>query len=174
MVTSAVAVAARARLMASAFGGVRTVWVMGSRVPAGTCRVRVGPPVRVWSAVSMRETFTVHTAPSETAAIADDPRVTRARKNLAAATRRPWSWVGTGSCFTELEGQAGTPGGYEYTTPVLDISHDGGCGCRAACTLEVTATDADRALIAQALDIIADLLAVIAEQAATIRHLNTI
>lgn len=49
---------------------------------------------------------------------------------------------------------------YEYETGVLSIDHDGGCGCRSACHLDIEIADADAEFIANAR---ADIAALIAE-----------
>ena len=59
-----------------------------------------------------------------------------------------------------------TPGPWVWTRHDLDstirpfysviaVDHDGGCGCRRACDLEINISDADRALIATAPDLLA-------------------
>ena len=63
------------------------------------------------------------------------------------ATRGPWKW--DDYRVPTLEGRAGTPGEYEWDTEVIEASHSGECGCRSACTLELTVSDADREHIAR-------------------------
>lgn len=59
-----------------------------------------------------------------------------------------------------------TPGPWVWTRHDLDstiqpfysviaVDHDGGCGCRRACDLQIDISDADRALIAEAPDLLA-------------------
>ena len=59
-----------------------------------------------------------------------------------------------------------TPGPWVWTRHDLDstirpfysviaVDHDGGCGCRRACDLQIDISDADRALIAAAPDLLA-------------------
>lgn len=68
---------------------------------------------------------------------------------VSAATRGPWTadTAYDGETFTRIEGRAGDPDVYDYSTDVLDIDHDGGCSCRKSCTLEVVISDADRDFI---------------------------
>lgn len=73
-----------------------------------------------------------------------------------AATRPPWYWYDE----RELVGRAGESDVYEYDFVVLDIDHDGGCGCRSACHLQVEISDPDAEFIAAARE---DVPALVAE-----------
>lgn len=89
--------------------------------------------------------MTAHVAPMST------PIDIVALDNLAAtATRGPWRWEQFRYGPPTLTGRAGEAGVYEYDSEVLEVSHDGGCGCRANCTLNVEISDADKAFIAAA------------------------
>lgn len=69
-------------------------------------------------------------------------------RTATGATRGPWTW--TDHRIPDLEGRAGEPDVYEYSSTVLEASHWGECGCRSACTLELDISDADKAHITAA------------------------
>ncbi|WP_175401163.1 hypothetical protein, partial [Gordonia sp. UCD-TK1] len=52
----------------------------------------------------------------------------------------------------------GDPVVYEYDTEVLEVHHNGECGCRSACELEVTIPSADAEFIAASPTLVAGLL----------------
>lgn len=85
----------------------------------------------------------------------------RLRALADAATRGPWKW--DGYRVPTLEGRAGEPGEYEWDTEVLEASHDGECGCRSACTLELAVSEADAEFIAAAREAVPALLGVLDE-----------
>lgn len=91
------------------------------------------------------------------------PAVDTARLEAAATagvTRGPWHWVDYRNGTSELAGVGGEPGVYEYATEVIEVDHDGGCGCRRECTIEMNIAAADREWIAAANpDIITALIA---------------
>lgn len=74
------------------------------------------------------------------------------------ATRGPWTW--DSGRVPILCGRGGDPGAYEYPVDVLCAEHHGECGCRSACTLELTVSPFDADFIAHARD---DVRALIAE-----------
>ncbi|WP_166905954.1 hypothetical protein [Mycobacterium sp. DL440] len=79
----------------------------------------------------------------------------RARELLAGITRWPWQW--NDYRVPDLMGRAGDPDIYEYDIEVLEASHSGECGCRSSCELELTISDADKAFIAAAPQLVAEL-----------------
>lgn len=96
-----------------------------------------------------------------------DPRISGARDRLHAATNGPWSWYQIGKT---LEGWSS--GENPYSTEVIDVYHYGECGCRSACELVAEVSGADADFIEHAPTMVADLLAVIEEQAAEIARLR--
>lgn len=78
--------------------------------------------------------------------------IRRARERLKEATPGPWRW----NTHWTLE----STDGYRYDT-VLEASHEGECACRSSCELSLDIADADRQLMADAPQLIADLLAII-------------
>lgn len=85
--------------------------------------------------------------------------VARARAVQSGVTDGPWSWTTPQYGVPELMGRAGDPETYEYDTEVLEASHSGECGCRSACELELSVSDADRAFIAAARSLVPELVA---------------
>lgn len=62
------------------------------------------------------------------------------------ATQGPWRW--DGHRVPTLHGTGGEAGVYMYETEVIEADHDGGCGCRRDCHLELAIREEDRAHIA--------------------------
>lgn len=83
--------------------------------------------------------------------------VEQAKAALEGVTCGPWKW--TDHRVPDLMGRAGEPGVYEYDVEVLEAGHQGECGCRSACTLELAVGNADRAFIAAARDLVPELVA---------------
>lgn len=81
------------------------------------------------------------------------------QQRIDAGTRTPWTWADHRYGPPTLNGAGGEPGGYEWEQEVLEATHDGGCGCRSGCVLELTVTDADRALIAAGITALPSLIA---------------
>lgn len=83
-----------------------------------------------------------------------DDLTARIDEALAGTTPGPWHWGDR----TNLLGIGGdvSPGGYVYSVDVLEIEHDGGCGCRRMCQMDVTLSDEDRTLIAAAPSLLAE------------------
>lgn len=72
-------------------------------------------------------------------------------RDAAAATGGPWTW--DEHWLPTLSGHKVVPAndehdGYSYETEVIDAEHDGGCGCRRECLIELRVSPADRAFIA--------------------------
>lgn len=88
--------------------------------------------------------------------------VARAEAALVGVTDGPWSWTSPRYGVPTLEGWAGDPELYRYDTEVLEADHRGECGCRSACELELSVSDADRAFIAAARDLVPELVAEVA------------
>lgn len=82
----------------------------------------------------------------------------RARDALDGITDGPWRWTTPRHGVPDLECRAGDPDVYAYDQTVLEASHSGECGCRSACELELTITDADRAFIAAARTLVPELI----------------
>lgn len=85
--------------------------------------------------------------------------VARAKAALVGVTDGPWLWTSPRYGVPTLEGRAGDPELYRYDTEVLEVDHHGECGCRSACELELTVSDADKAFIAAARDLVPELVA---------------
>lgn len=83
-----------------------------------------------------------------------DDLTARIDEALDGTTPGPWHWGDR----TNLLGIGGdvSPGGYVYSVDVLEIEHDGGCGCRRMCRMDVTLSDEDRTLIAAAPSLLAE------------------
>ena len=72
-----------------------------------------------------------------------------ALENVAlAATGRQWRWQQYSYGAPDLVATVGDPDVYVYETEVIEITHTGGCGCRASCELEVSLTPHDAEFIA--------------------------
>lgn len=84
-------------------------------------------------------------------------RLDQIRGREQHATRGPWTW--DGYRVPALSGRGGEAGVYEYDVDVLSAEHHGECGCRSACTLELTVSPFDADFIAHARDDIRVLLA---------------
>lgn len=93
-----------------------------------------------------------------------DQQLDQIEARANAATRPPWRW----DAPYDLVGTDGDPDVYEYETSVLSIDHDGGCGCRSVCHLDIEISDTDAEFIANAR---ADIAALIADVRG---HRNTI
>lgn len=68
-----------------------------------------------------------------------------------------------------MEGVAGNPDSYTYRTEVIEADHDGECGCRSACELELHVCEDDKSFIAEAredIPFLLNLAAHLQEQAA--------
>ena len=76
-----------------------------------------------------------------------------------AATGGPWYWAYPGSAKPELIGRAGDEH-YAFETEIIEVEHDGGCGCRMVCNQTVSVTIADAEFIAHSR---ADVPALVAE-----------
>ncbi|MGP6175417.1 hypothetical protein [Corynebacterium sp. A21] len=76
---------------------------------------------------------------------------------LEGATEGPWKW--DSHRVPTLYGTIpSSTGDYEFQVDVLDADHDGGCGCRQACELELHVSDADKALLAAAPESVAEVV----------------
>ena len=75
-------------------------------------------------------------------------RLHEIKSRAAAATEGPWEW--TQYRVPTLEGWKGDPAAYRWQTEVLEADHNGECGCRSACQLELTVDPADAEFIAHA------------------------
>lgn len=62
------------------------------------------------------------------------------------ATGRNWKW--NDYRIPDLMATVGDPDFYEYETEVIEATHDGGCGCRRECHLELNITPQDAEFIA--------------------------
>lgn len=78
------------------------------------------------------------------------------RKLAETATPGPWHW--DDHRVPTLYGRGGTPGVYVWEAEVLEASHNGECGCRAACTLELEVTPPNAELIVAARNALPTLL----------------
>lgn len=72
-------------------------------------------------------------------------------------TGGPWEWddhrVPTLSgTYTSSEGT------YTFQDAVLEADHDGGCGCRSACDLELNISEPDKKMIAVAPEAVAEVI----------------
>lgn len=76
-----------------------------------------------------------------------------------AATEGPWEW--TAYRVPTLEGWKGDPAVYRYQTEVLEADHNGECGCRSACQLDLTIAPSDAKFIAHAREDIPRLIAAV-------------
>ena len=65
-----------------------------------------------------------------------------------AATDGPWKW--DNRRVPTLNGMAGSRDVYRYETEVIEADHNGECGCRSACQLDLTVGPADAEFIAHA------------------------
>lgn len=63
------------------------------------------------------------------------------------ATRGPWAW--TSHRVPDLVGVTGERGVYEWETEVIEATHNGECGCRSACELELNIKAEDAEYIAR-------------------------
>lgn len=75
-------------------------------------------------------------------------RLAEIKARAAAATEGPWEW--TQYRVPTLEGWKGDPATYRWQTEVLEADHNGECGCRSACQLELTVLPPDAEFIAHA------------------------
>lgn len=75
-------------------------------------------------------------------------RLDEIKARAEAATEGPWEW--TQYRVPTLEGWKGDPANYRWQTEVLEADHNGECGCRSACQLELTVDPADAEFIAHA------------------------
>ena len=75
-------------------------------------------------------------------------RLDEIKDRAAAATCRPWKWVNRR--VPTLNGMAGSRDVYRYETEVIEADHNGECGCRSACQLDLTVGPADAEFIAHA------------------------
>ncbi len=62
------------------------------------------------------------------------------------ATAGPWKW--DEYRVPTLHGMGGDPDIFAYDVEVIEASHSGECGCRSACTLDLTISSEDAAHIA--------------------------
>lgn len=98
------------------------------------------------------DTRTGHTTQAE---IGADLEAIEAR--VSAATGGPWTW--DGRRVPTLSGVGGEAGVYTYEAEVLEARHNGGCGCRVECYLDLDVSPADAAFIAAARTDVVTLLA---------------
>lgn len=70
------------------------------------------------------------------------------RKLAETATPGPWHW--DDHRVPTLYGRGGELGVYVWEAEVLEASHNGECGCRAACMLELEVAPSDAEFIAAA------------------------
>ena len=73
-------------------------------------------------------------------------RLSDIKARAEAATEGPWEW--TQYRVPTLEGWKGDPATYRWQTEVLEADHNGECGCRSACQLELTVLPPDAEFIA--------------------------
>lgn len=73
-------------------------------------------------------------------------RLDEIKARAEAATEGPWEW--TQYRVPTLEGWKGDPATYRWQTEVLEADHNGECGCRSACQLELTVLPPDAEFIA--------------------------
>lgn len=85
---------------------------------------------------------------------------------LEGTTPGPWKW--DDDRVPTLHGRGGTSDTYEYEVEVLEADHNGECGCRSACDLELNVSNFDKELIAAA----PDLARTVIEQSAQIKRLQ--
>lgn len=83
--------------------------------------------------------------------------VERARSVLDGVTGGPWVW--DSHRVPTLDGRGGDPELWMYDVEVLEASHSGECGCRSACELELTVSEADARFIAAARMLVPELVA---------------
>ncbi|WP_269304889.1 ead/Ea22-like family protein [Aeromicrobium sp. HA] len=77
--------------------------------------------------------------------------LTELREVAEAATPGPWTWHEyrrSGDPLPYLVGRGGDPEFYVYDAEVIEPDHDGECGCRSACRLELRVRDVDQSHIA--------------------------
>ena len=86
-------------------------------------------------------------------------RLDEIKARAAAATEGPWEW--TQYRVPTLEGWKGDPATYRWQTEVLEADHNGECGCRSACQLELTVLPPDAEFIAHARTDVPALLAAV-------------
>ena len=75
-------------------------------------------------------------------------RLDEIKARAAAATGGPWKW--DNRRIPTLNGMAGSRDVYRYETEVIEADHNGECGCRSACQLDLTVGPADAEFIAHA------------------------
>ena len=75
---------------------------------------------------------------------------------LEGTTRGPWTW--DDHRVPSLTGRGGSPETFEYESDVLEADHNGECGCRSACNLELNVNDEDKSLIALAPEAVAEVV----------------
>ena len=75
-------------------------------------------------------------------------RLDEIKARAAAATGGPWKW--DNRRVPTLNGMAGSRDVYRYETEVIEADHNGECGCRSACQLDLTVGPADAEFIAHA------------------------